>query len=74
MTRNLLIAIEGMSCDGCVRSVTNVLERLPGVAVTNVTVGAAEVGLEAGKATEEDLRGAVEKAGFSVRAITARPD
>ena len=35
--------IDGMSCGGCVRSVTNVLKALPGVEVDSVTVGGAQL-------------------------------
>ena len=60
------IKVEGMSCGGCVRSVTEALKAQPGV-------GDAEVSLEAGQARVEydpdvvsvpQLRQAVEDAGF----------
>lgn len=60
------IKVEGMSCGGCVRSVTEALKAHPGV-------GDAEVSLEAGQARVEydpdvvsvpQLRQAVEDAGF----------
>jgi copper chaperone len=70
-TRHLHIAIDGMSCDGCVRSVTKVLQRLPGLAVGEVRVGAAEVDVEDGQASDEQVRAAIEKAGFTVRALSA---
>ena len=38
--RSLTIEIDGMSCDGCVASVTKVLSRVPGVRVDGVAVGA----------------------------------
>ena len=64
------ITVKGMSCGGCVQSVTAALKALAGVT-------AAEVSLEAGQATvqydaalvsEKRLREAVEDAGFDVPA------
>lgn len=63
------LEIDGMTCGGCVASVTRVLTRLPGVA-------SAEVSLEKARAVVDHdpaiaplpaLRVAVEDAGFSVR-------
>jgi copper chaperone len=63
-----VIKIEGMTCGGCVASVTRVLQALPGV-------GHADVSLEQKQATVEhdtalasvdQLRQAVEDAGFEV--------
>jgi copper chaperone CopZ len=64
--RSLAIEIEGMSCDGCVASVTRVLSRLAGVRVDRVTVGSARVTLD-DTATTADLVRAIEKAGFKAK-------
>jgi copper chaperone len=68
--RRLKIDIDGMSCDGCVRSVTQVLSRLPGVSVVGVEVGSARVELDESRASEQHLMRAVEKAGFTPRGIS----
>jgi copper chaperone len=62
--RNVSIAIEGMSCEGCVSSVKRVLSRVPGVRMVDVTVGKASVAIDDGKATDQDLLRAIEKAGY----------
>jgi copper chaperone CopZ len=69
--RTLSIEIDGMSCDGCVASVTRVLSRLPGVRVLKVAVGSAQVAVDLATTAshEKDLTGAIEKAGFATRGI-----
>ncbi len=60
--------IEGMTCNGCVNSVTNVLQKIPGV-------NSAEVSLEQKRATliynpaqsnPDQFKAAIEDAGFDV--------
>jgi len=41
--REITLNIEGMHCGGCVRRVTQALERTPGTEVVEVRVGAARV-------------------------------
>jgi copper chaperone len=64
--RSLAIEIEGMSCGGCVASVTRVLNRIAGVRVDDVKVGIAHVTLD-DTAVPADLVRAIEKAGFKAR-------
>ncbi len=63
-----IVKIKGMTCMGCVNSVKNVLERIPGV-------GSAEVSLEQARATIQydttttnvnQFTGAITEAGFEV--------
>ena len=63
-----IVAIDGMSCQGCVKNITGVLQALPGV-------GRVEVSLEAGQATiaynpaqvgRSQFVAAIEGAGFDV--------
>jgi copper chaperone CopZ len=68
MAKTVRIAIEGMTCDGCVRSVRSVLSRVPGAAVDDVALGCARVTLAA--ASEGDVVRAIEKAGYRVRGVT----
>lgn len=58
--------IEGMSCGGCVRSVTRVLEAVPGVEPVAVEVGRATVRIDPASATADDARAAIARAGFTV--------
>ena len=61
-----VIKVGGMSCQGCVRNVTGVLQAQPGVEQVDVSLedGLARVRFDAGKVAIEQLRGAVEDAGF----------
>ena len=60
------IKIEGMSCGGCVKSVTNVLGALPGVTRAEVSLESknAHVEFEAGRVTRDDMKRAIVEAGF----------
>jgi copper chaperone len=64
------IKVEGMSCGGCVRSVTAALKALPGVADADVSLEAAQarVRYDPAAVSEEQLRRAVEDAGFDAPA------
>ncbi len=63
---SMVLKVKGMSCGGCVKCVTNVLQALPGVAKAEVSLerGEAKVDFEAGKATREAMVQAVADAGF----------
>jgi copper chaperone len=60
--------VKGMSCQGCVRSVKNVLEPIPGVARVDVSLeqGQATVRYDAAKAAPAQFRAAIAGAGFEV--------
>jgi len=65
-----VIRVEGMSCGGCVRSVTAALKSLPGVADADVSLESAQARVRYDPATvsEQQLREAVEDAGFDAPA------
>jgi copper chaperone len=58
--------ISGMSCGGCVNSVTRVLRSVPGVEPVHVEVGQATVRIDPAQATVDAARRAIERAGFKV--------
>jgi copper chaperone len=58
-------AIGGMSCGGCVKSLTRVLESVPGIEPIKIEVGKARLRL-ADHVTSETVREAVARAGFEV--------
>jgi copper chaperone CopZ len=61
--REMTLRIENMHCGACVRRVTQALERVDGVKVGEVRIGAARVhALD--DVRESALVGAVEKAGY----------
>lgn len=64
--------IAGMHCAGCAARLTNVLERLPGVQSTHVNHanGRAEVEYDEGATGFDQMKEAVEKAGYSAERDT----
>ncbi len=64
----ITLNVQGMTCGGCVASVTRVLKAVPGVEDAAVTLqpGAARVTFDPARAKPGDLRAAIEDAGFDV--------
>ena len=60
------IGVGGMSCQGCVKNVTAVLLALPGVSSVEVSLeaGTARLAYDPATVGAEQLRAAVEGAGF----------
>jgi copper chaperone len=60
------LKVYGMTCQGCVRSVKTVLERVPGVSSAEVDLarGEAKVVFDPARATPGALRAAIEDAGY----------
>jgi len=60
------LKVTGMSCGGCVKSVTNVLQGLPGVVKAEVSLEKAEakVDFEAAQVTRAVMAQAIADAGF----------
>ncbi|MBI5790876.1 MAG: heavy-metal-associated domain-containing protein [Rhodocyclales bacterium] len=60
------IKVDGMSCGGCVKSVTGVLTALDGVAKAEVSLEQkqAVVEFDAGKVSRDQLKAVIEDAGF----------
>jgi len=60
--------VEGMTCGGCVASVTRVLKAVSGVDEVAVTLqpGAARVTFDPGQTNPPALRAAIEGAGYDV--------
>ncbi len=60
------IKVDGMSCGGCVKSVTGVLTALDGVAKAEVSLEQkqAVVEFDAAKLRREQLKAVIEDAGF----------
>ncbi len=66
----IILTLSGMSCGGCVNSVTRVLQAVPGVQQASVTLvpPQATVSYDAALADPEKLAQALAEAGFSVTA------
>jgi copper chaperone len=62
------LKVEGMSCGGCVSSVTKALEPIEGVSKVDVTLepGEATIEFDPAKANQDAFRAAIEDAGFDV--------
>ena len=60
--------VQGMTCGGCVASVTRVLQAVPGVADAAVTLqpGAAKVTFDPARTNAPALMGAIVDAGYDV--------
>lgn len=69
MTRTTL-KIDGMSCGHCVASVKKALERLDGVTVEHVAVGAATVAYDPDLASPAQIAEAVGDAGYTATPTT----
>ena len=65
------LEIDGMSCGGCVAGVRKALGRVQGAEVLEADVGRATV--RADDAAQAAIRGAIEAAGFELRALHERP-
>jgi copper chaperone len=63
-------AVEGMHCQGCVRSVTGAVKEVPGVTGVDVSLErkAATVAFDAAQATPAAIVAAIEGAGFDATA------
>jgi copper chaperone len=58
--------ISGMSCGGCVNSLTRVLKAVPGIEPIKIEVGKAQLRIDADRVTSQTVRDAVARAGFDV--------
>ena len=67
------IAIEGMSCGHCVRSVERALATVGGVQAEQVGVGQAVVRYDAAVVTPQQVAQAVADEGYPVRAMEPLP-
>ncbi len=66
MDARVELKVDGMTCQGCVRSVTRKLTGVESVssAVVDLTGGTATIGYDDARASVEDLIAAVEQIGF----------
>jgi copper chaperone CopZ len=61
----LELAIDGMRCDGCVRRVSDALQKIPGVIPQKVEIGKAQLQAEPGQ--EAAILAALDDIGFDAR-------
>lgn len=60
------VVIGGMSCGGCVNSLTRVLAAVPGIEPLTIEVGKARLKVDAEVVTPAVIAAAVDRAGFTV--------
>ena len=58
--------ISGMSCGGCVNSLTRVLKSVPGIEPIKIEVGKAQLRLDDARVSAQNVKDAVARAGFAV--------
>jgi copper chaperone len=68
MMEIVTLNVQGMTCGGCVASVTRVLKAVPGVSEVAVTLqpGVAKVTFDPARTQAPALRAAIEDAGYDV--------
>ena len=65
---NVVLSISGMTCDGCAKTVTRVLSRVPGVTSAMVDFGSGRATVM-GKVRAENLVAAVQAAGYGAQLL-----
>jgi copper chaperone CopZ len=65
----IIMGIDGMSCQKCVQSITRILQALPGVERVDVSLEAAQAALDYDPEITgvAQFKSAIEEAGFDVR-------
>jgi copper chaperone CopZ len=64
-------AVEGMSCEGCVNTVTSVLKAVPGVKSVVVSLKDKKATVLAVQVPSQTIEDAISKAGYKAHLITA---
>jgi copper chaperone len=64
----ITLTVKGMTCMGCVKSVRNVLEPIPGVAAVDIALdnGQVAISYDAAKASMDQFKTAIQDAGYEV--------
>ncbi|HET7189974.1 MAG TPA: heavy-metal-associated domain-containing protein [Gemmatimonadaceae bacterium] len=61
----LHLTIEGMTCQHCVRAVDERLRKTPGVEVTRVTIGSADVQFDPARTNVDEISEAIADEGYT---------
>ena len=62
--KDLTLHIDGMSCSHCLNAVNGALRKLPGVEITSVKIGRADVRYDEGATSAEAIANAVTEEGY----------
>jgi copper chaperone len=60
----IVLKIEGMSCQHCVARVKKAIDALSGIQNSEVAVGSAKVVFDESKISKEEIAAAIEKTGY----------
>jgi copper chaperone len=63
----IILTIEGMSCQHCVMSVKKAVENIIGVTSAEISIGNAKVTFDGSKTNRNEIAKAVEDAGYKVK-------
>lgn len=65
---NITLTVKGMTCMGCVKSVKNVLEPIPGVGSVDIALdnGQVAISFDPAKAGPDQFKTAIQDAGYEV--------
>lgn len=63
---DVILTIEGMSCQHCVMRVKKAIEAVPGVVTSEVAIGRASVSFDETKTSKYEIAAAVEKSGYKI--------
>ena len=66
---SLSLSIEGMSCHHCLNAVSKALSSLPGVTITSVRIGRAELSFDPSQADADGIIAAVTEAGYRAQPV-----
>ncbi len=64
---NIVIAVDGMSCQHCVMRVKRAVEGLAGVKDLSVSIGEVKVTFDESVVRKEDIEGAIVKSGYKIK-------
>ena len=62
----VIMKIDGMSCQHCVAAVKKAVDAIDGVSSSNVEVGSATVGCDESKTNSDAISGAIQSAGYKI--------
>jgi copper chaperone len=69
--KDITLAIGGMSCGHCLNAVNQAIHSVPGVEIKSVRIGQAELRVPESGATADQVKAAIEDAGYKVEGLLA---
>jgi copper chaperone len=69
--KDITLAIDGMSCGHCLNAVNKAISSVPGVEIKTVRLGHAELRVPEGDAISDQVKAAIEEAGYKVNRLLA---